>query len=127
MDAVGLEKYIAGWVRCKELTLLASERKLKEREKNGQTRLEGLQSKIELMIQRKEIQSSQIFGITARNNGAVHDRFIVTNEGVWCIGSSLNHFAEKDTVLIKSPNPEAFRKRLQFWRTGNAVLLKEWK
>lgn len=79
------------------------------------------------LLLEQEIQQAQLFGITDGNNGFVHDRFIIVDNDVWCLGTSLNNLGNKDTVIFKSPNPQAFIGRVKEWEQGKTPLIKEWK
>jgi hypothetical protein len=42
----------------------------------------------------------------------VHDRFIVCDDQVWTLGSSLNEFGSRGTMLLRVPHPELILQRL---------------
>ena len=44
--------------------------------------------------------------IMTGNKAACHDRFIVADNKVWLLGSSLNNLGDRLTVIIKAPYPE---------------------
>lgn len=128
LDRIGLDKFIKGWVRCNNLYLFVSNEWLgKSSSADKKTHLEEIEQTIEEMISKQEIQQAQIFGIIGGNNGFVHDRFIIVDNNVWCLGASLNNLGDKDTVIVKSPNPQAFIGRVKEWEQGKTPLIKEWK
>jgi hypothetical protein len=42
----------------------------------------------------------------------VHDRFLCIDDAVWLLGSSLNEFGSRGTVLVKLPEPDSVRPML---------------
>jgi hypothetical protein len=37
---------------------------------------------------------------------AVHDRFLYVGERLWMLGSSLNHFGGRGTLMVSVPDPD---------------------
>lgn len=55
----------------------------------------------------------------------IHDRFIVADDNVWLIGSSLNEFGDRGTMAIRLPNPQmVFPNITKEW--DNAMDLNDW-
>jgi hypothetical protein len=55
----------------------------------------------------------------------VHDRFIAVDDRVWLLGSSLNEFGKRGTMLIRLPYPEMAQENLEkFW--SSAMPLEAW-
>ncbi|MDC3959978.1 VPA1262 family N-terminal domain-containing protein [Polyangium jinanense] len=44
---------------------------------------------------------------------AIHDRFLLVDDRVWLLGSSLNEFGSRGTMLVSLPDPEAVRGHLR--------------
>ena len=128
LDQKGINNYISGWVRCKELILFVSNQWLKKNTINGSTNQAEIENCINNIVTSGAIKAAKLYGLPGTNNGFVHDRFIaIENRDVWCLGSSLNNFGDKDTVLIKPPTSKAIIDRINAWTTGKAILLQEWK
>jgi hypothetical protein len=55
----------------------------------------------------------------------VHDRFLVVDGKVWILGSSLNEFGARGTMLVALPNPAPIREELfEVWNA--AIELEPW-
>lgn len=55
----------------------------------------------------------------------MHDRFLVVDVSVWLLGSSLNEFGSRGTMLVALPEPDAVTRRIeQAWT--QAVPLEVW-
>jgi hypothetical protein len=59
---------------------------------------------------------------------AVHDRFLVVDDRIWLLGSSLNEFGSRGTMLLALPDPGAVRDDLTR-AAGNeeSDLLEDWR
>lgn len=56
---------------------------------------------------------------------AIHDRFLCVDDRIWMLGSSLNEFGSRGTMLLALPYPEGVRDDLiEAW--NEAVPLKTW-
>lgn len=56
---------------------------------------------------------------------AVHDRFLVVDERIWLLGSSLNEFGSRGTMMVSLPDPDPVREQLtKAW--NDAVELEAW-
>lgn len=55
----------------------------------------------------------------------VHDRFFVIDDRVWLLGSSLNEFGSRGTMMVALPDPAPIRKKL-FEARDAAEDLAEW-
>ncbi len=55
----------------------------------------------------------------------VHDRFISVDNRVWLLGSSLNEFGKRGTMLLQLPDPDPVRENLErYWDTS--IPLRDW-
>lgn len=43
----------------------------------------------------------------------IHDRFLITDNFVWLLGSSLNEFGSRGTMLVRLPEPKAVIETLE--------------
>lgn len=55
----------------------------------------------------------------------VHDRFLVIDEHVWLLGSSLNSFGSRGTMMVSIPDPVPVRAQLLHSR-DEAISLEDW-
>lgn len=125
--AEGFKRFIKGWVKCKKLTIFVSEQWINFWEKGKPyTRLAELDAHIQDAA--VNIKSIELYGILGKRHrhGCIHDRFIIADAVVYCLGASLCDLASRDTVLIKSPNPEVFQQRVEELKLSGAKLLQSW-
>lgn len=55
----------------------------------------------------------------------VHDRFLMVDEALWLLGSSLNEFGSRGTMLVAVPDPRAVSEKIQeAWE--RAIALDDW-
>jgi hypothetical protein len=53
---------------------------------------------------------------------AVHDRFLAVDDTIWHLGSSLNEFGSRGTMLLALPDPDAIRgDLLKAWNEAEAL------
>ncbi len=125
LDAKGLESMVSGWIICRKLTMFVSKNWLKKKN-NGKNEVE-LISHIQKIYDEKRVEQISLYILSGGNydKGFVHDRFLILDETVYCLGSSLNGFGTRDTVLFRSPNPDAFIRRTKEWEKEK-YLLKNW-
>jgi|GEM_PF-5768912 len=129
LDAEGLARMVSGWIKCWELTLFVSKKWMNGREKGSSlSRREALESSIQALAEGKKVGHAALYVISGGSYdvGFVHDRFLILDERVYCLGASLNGFGARDTVLFRSPNPQAFTVRVKEWKDGAAKLEREW-
>lgn len=109
LDKKALENKVSGWIRCNNLNLYTAQSKEED--------LNGIKEVVDKIVENEGCKSAKLYILYDRKNKTrlLHDRFIITENGVWCLGTSLNHFGCKDTVLYKSPNPKAFIDRVNEW------------
>lgn len=56
---------------------------------------------------------------------AIHDRFLAIDKRIWLVGSSLNEFGSRGTMMLEVPNPDAVRDELlKAW--ADATPLEKW-
>lgn len=109
LDKEALENKVSGWIRCNNLNLYTARSKKED--------LNAIKEVVDQMVKNEGCKSAKLYILYDRKNKTrlLHDRFVITEKGVWCLGTSLNHFGCKDTVLYKSPNPKAFIDRVNEW------------
>jgi hypothetical protein len=67
--------------------------------------------------------------LLGRDDAPVHDRFLVLDDQVYLLGSSLNEFGQRATTLFRAPDPGTLREALEkYWdeRTGLSLSLAGW-
>jgi hypothetical protein len=53
---------------------------------------------------------------------AIHDRFLIIDKRIWLLGSSLNEFGSRGTMLLALPDPDAVRDDLmKAWNDSEAL------
>lgn len=64
--------------------------------------------------------------LKGRNKSPLHDRYIVTDNAAYLLGSSFNEFGSRATSLIKVPAPELLiKKALAWWSNDDETILIE--
>ena len=66
--------------------------------------------------------------LKGRERSPVHDRFIVVNNDVYILGSSLNEFGSRATTLFKVPDPNLIINEMESWWQDShfTISLEEW-
>lgn len=128
LNGRGFDNCIKGWLNCRSLTVFASKNWLWKKEAGSEdTHAEQLRARLSELVNQGDVCSARLFGVTggSHNNGLVHDRFLIVDREVYCLGASLDGLGGRDTVLFKSPNPQVFSERIEEWKKGHAVLIWE--
>lgn len=70
----------------------------------------------------------QCRALKGRDKSPLHDRFIVIDEQVYILGSSLNEFGSRATTLFRVPNPQPLIRQVKSWwfQDEQAVGLTDW-
>jgi hypothetical protein len=90
----------------------------------------GIQKGDAVLAQLKHIGSHRYVNtitvrVMAGKKSAIHDRFFVVDDGVWLLGSSLNEFGSRGTMMVALHDPSPIRERLfEVW--ANADELELW-
>lgn len=64
-------------------------------------------------VERQEHMNPFEIRVMPGENPAIHDRFLVVDKRIWSIGSSLNEFGERGTMMLALPDPDAVRGDLE--------------
>ena len=67
--------------------------------------------------------------LSGRNGAPVHDRFLMLDNDVFLLGSSLNELGRRATTLFRVPDPDYLRAELEKWwdaRSNQSRPLNEW-
>ena len=122
MDAQGFDNCIKGWIRCDTLTIFASKHWL---QKNNEIHKTELVARLSELIDHHMVQSVFLYGVSggSHDNGRMHDRFFIADEAVYCLGSSFHGIGDRDTVLFKPPNHQAFIDRTIEWKSECVTLM----
>lgn len=62
------------------------------------------------------------------NKSPVHDRFLIIDNEVYLLGSSLNEFGSRATTLLKVPNPKVIIRQIENWWEDSTftTILDDW-
>jgi hypothetical protein len=143
LDDEALERVFKGWIRCRTLTVFVSKSRMgkedseietplsdKAREKNERA-LERRRKMVETLrtfVENGDCRYAALYALGGSSGkGIVHDRYLILDEQVYCLGSSVKDFAKQDTVLFRAPNPAAFVERIAEWKAVPENLLGEWR
>ena len=87
-----------------------------------------LQKGDQLLALLQQIRSQQRmnpFEIRVMRGAAIHDRFLAIDKRIWLLGSSVNHFGSRGTMMLALPDPDAVRDDLlKAW--NESEVLEKW-
>lgn len=66
--------------------------------------LERLRDGLRTAVERRELNATEV-RVMGGKSSAIHDRFLLVDERVWLLGSSLNEFGSRGTMLVELPLP----------------------
>ena len=124
-DEEAIQKVVKGWVRCDRLVCFGSAKHFfpfEKNRKNSVKSFDGVKREFKNIKKTGTIKNLEVYSLSK----GVHDRFIIIDDVVYCLGSSLNSFGKYDNVLYISPNSKAVIERVQYWRKG-AKLVYHWE
>lgn len=128
LNGKGFDDCVKGRLQCGNLTIFAAKSGLQKKE-NGSEDANGEQlvARLSELVGQGNVCSARLYGVTggSHDQGLIHDRFLIVDGTVYCLGSSLDGLGGRDTVLFKSPNPQVFSERIEEWKKDHAVLLWE--
>jgi hypothetical protein len=102
------------------IRILASS-ELKEPIAKGSKLEKGVQL-FTLLQQLRSQQGMNHFEIRVMPLSAIHDRFLIIDKRTWHLGSSLNEFGSRGTMLLALPAPDAIRGDLmKVWNDSEAL------
>jgi hypothetical protein len=85
---------------------------------------EMLLANLDRVISQDHMNTIEIRVMTG-DRAAIHDRFFLIDGGIWLLGSSLNEFGSRGTMMVALPDPDPIRKHLiAAW--NNATPLRSW-
>ncbi|MES1185098.1 MAG: VPA1262 family N-terminal domain-containing protein [Myxococcales bacterium] len=92
------------------IRILSSAEVLKEAaaEKSEIEKGDQLLQTLQELQQRQKMNPFEIH-VMAGDRPAVHDRFLVIDDRIWLLGSSLNEFGARGTMMLRLPDPDAVR------------------
>jgi hypothetical protein len=121
MDVVQLVPFVQ--TQQLPIRLLGARRFLKEKVQEGSERTRG----DELLQCLKELTGQDpTLNITCRvmrgsQNSPIHDRFLVVDQDVYLLGSSLNEFGSRITTLVRVPDPKPLIAKIETWWSDPAL------
>jgi len=68
--------------------------------------LEALSNELNHAVAARRVNSTLV-KVMGGDSPAIHDRFLVVDESAWLLGSSLNSFGTRGTMMVELPSPEA--------------------
>lgn len=125
-----------------EIKLLTSayflNRKLATPENPDVTEGELLQKEINKVMKKDSTIVISCRVIKGRNKCPIHDRFIVIDDNVYLLGSSLNEFGTRATTIFRIPDPRVLTRQADNWWVNQNITMslddwltsrknKEWK
>lgn len=128
LNEKGLDACIKGWLRCRNLTIFASKKRLSKKAKGSEdTNADQIFARLLKIADQGDVSSVRLYGISGGNHdsGLIHDRFLIVDGVVYCLGASFDGLGSRDTILFKSPNPQVFFERIEEWKKEHAVLMRE--
>lgn len=106
------------------IRILSSAEVLKNVIKQGRQLTYGDQL-LDALMQLRSHQHMNPFEIRVMLGAAIHDRFLAVDKRIWLLGSSLNQFGARGTMMLALPDPDAVRDDLlSEW--NNSVPLEAW-
>jgi len=106
--------------------ILSSAEVLKEATSKGSELEKGDQLLARLQAWQRHARMNPLeICVMAGERPAVHDRFLVIDRRIWLLGSSLNEFGSRGTMILALPDPDAVRGDLvKAW--NESELLETW-
>jgi hypothetical protein len=103
---------------------ILSSSELKEPIAKG-SKLEKGDQLLALLQQIRSQERMNPFEIRVMRGAAIHDRFLVIDKRIWLLGSSVNNFGARGTMILALPDPDAVRDDLmKAWNESEA--LEKW-
>lgn len=70
----------------------------------------------------KESMNPIAIRVMPGKHAPIHDRFLVIDDRIWLLGSSLNEFGSRGTMIVELPHPELVRGRLrEAWSAAEPI------
>ncbi len=89
-----------------KIELLSSVKYLKDKKKShDKENGEELLNHLEALSQARKINKVDV-RVMSGNKPEIHDRFLIIDDHVWVLGSSLNEFGSRGTVMVRLPYPD---------------------
>jgi hypothetical protein len=73
--------------------------------------LERLRDELKAAVERRDLNATEV-RVMGGKSSAIHDRFLLVDERVWLLGSSLNEFGSRGTMLVELPLPSRIVSKL---------------
>lgn len=110
------------------IKLLSSAKFLKKSFKDSRSEGEKLLEVIKQIKEQDQTLNIDCRVLKGRERSPVHDRFIVVNNDVYILGSSLNEFGSRATTLFKVPDPNLIINEMESWWQDShfTISLEEW-
>ncbi|PID21908.1 hypothetical protein CSV61_06730 [Sporosarcina sp. P3] len=111
--------------RNADIQLLGSAKHLTEKASDGYVNGELLHSAISQLSKHDKSLRIECRVLKGRKKSPLHDRFLIIDEIVYILGSSLNEYGSKATTLFKVPDPRHIQRQVDSW-LKESPSLEEW-
>ncbi len=81
----------------------------------------ALRAEVERYVSSRLMNRTQVRVMTGAR-AEVHDRFLCVDDDIWLVGSSFNEFGSRGTMLVKLPEPDSVRTKLDAAWDGAVTL-----
>lgn len=73
--------------------------------------MKRLRDELKVAVERRDLNATEV-RVMGGKSSAIHDRFLLVDERVWLLGSSLNEFGSRGTMLVELPLPSRIVSKL---------------
>lgn len=88
----------------------------------GETNGALLQKNLQNISKSAGVNSIEVRVLKGAKKPAIHDRFLRSDSKVWLLGSSLNEFGSRGTMMIRIPDPDPIIERIEAaWSEAKAL------
>ncbi|MFC1482226.1 VPA1262 family N-terminal domain-containing protein [Myxococcota bacterium] len=92
----------------------------------SRTQADLLREQLEDLGRKLDISHIDIRVMPGSKKPPIHDRFLVIDDEVWLLGSSLNNYGEAGTMMVRIPHPDEVREAIT-QQYEKAVTFDDWQ
>lgn len=109
-----------------EIEILSSARYLKEKKKNhAKENAEEFFDHLQSLSHSKNIKNVEV-RVMSGEQPVIHDRFLIVDNQAWVLGSSLNAFGSRGTVMVRLPYPDPVLFNIEvIWQDQNTKKIQD--
>lgn len=111
--------------RQASIQLIGSAKHLIGKDDNGRVYGDLLQSAIIQLNQQDPALQMACWVLKGRKKSPLHDRFLIIDDHVYILGSSLNEYGSRATTLFKVPDPRPIERQVESW-LEESPSLEDW-